>query len=341
MGIEVNRSLIFCDLATVVDIEKIKEIVIWKDDVFIALNSILKNTDYDLVLFGALDKVGTEEFSRNLYDNLENYIKTTLESQGILFEDMIISFDKSFDLKLLMPYLKRPYDKGANCIITDKDITIDSLTKISFTSWSDVIKSFSVNEFENRIVRLSRNTKETDIELELNLDGKGRGHVESGIGFFDHMTDQLIKHSGIDLHAHIKGDLFVDEHHSVEDFAIVLGQAFFKALGDKRGIKRYGSDSLIMDDVVASVLIDFSSRPEFIFNVDFSREMVGNFPTELFHHFFKSFSNEAKCNLYIEAGKGNAHHQAEAVFKAFARAVKMAVKRVPGLNELPSTKGVL
>lgn len=341
MGIEVDKSIIFCDLATVVDIEKVKDIVIWKDEVFIALNSILKNTDYDLVIFGALDKVGTEEFPRNLYDNLENYIGTTLESQGILLEDIIISFDKFFDLKLLMSYLKRPYDKDSSYIITDKDTTVGFLRTISFTSWSDVMKSFSVNEFENRVASIVRNTKETNIELELNLDGKGRGHVESGIGFFDHMIDQLIKHSGIDLHAHIKGDIFVDEHHSVEDFAIVLGQAFLKALGDKRGIKRYGSDSLIMDDVVASVLIDFSSRPEFIFNIEFSREMVGNFPTELFYHFFKSFSNEAKCNLYVEAGKGNAHHQAEAVFKAFARAVKMAVKRVPGSNELPSTKGVL
>ncbi|WP_320128216.1 bifunctional histidinol-phosphatase/imidazoleglycerol-phosphate dehydratase HisB [uncultured Sphaerochaeta sp.] len=193
----------------------------------------------------------------------------------------------------------------------------------------------------NRTATVVRETKETQIELSVNLDGNGNGHIATGIGFFDHMLEQVVRHSGLDIHLHAHGDLIVDEHHTVEDVALALGQAVGEALGDKRGISRYGFELLPMDDVLAQVALDFSGRPYFIWDVSFRREYVGTFPTEMFEHFFKSFCDASKCNLNMKVTEGNTHHQAEALFKAFSRALKKAVHRYPWSDSLPSTKGVL
>ena len=192
-----------------------------------------------------------------------------------------------------------------------------------------------------RTARVERNTKETAISLQLTLDGTGEGRFSTGLPFFDHMLQQIVRHGQLDVLLAANGDLEVDEHHTVEDVAIVLGQAVAKALGDKRGISRYGFEILPMDDCLAQVAVDFSGRPWFKWDVSFTRSYIGSFPTELFQHFFKSFSDEAKCNLHMTVSEGNSHHQAEALFKAFGRALHTAVFRYPWSNDLPSTKGVL
>lgn len=192
-----------------------------------------------------------------------------------------------------------------------------------------------------RKARVQRTTKETSITLSLNLDGSGKGRFLTGIGFFDHMLEQVVKHTGVDVEVEAKGDLEVDEHHTVEDVAIVLGAAVLSALGDKRGISRYGCEVLTMDDVRATVALDFSGRPDFVWDCPFSRDYVGTFPTEMVEHFFKSFSDEARCNLHMSVTKGNTHHQAEALFKAFSHALRQAVRRYYWTDELPSTKGSL
>lgn len=193
----------------------------------------------------------------------------------------------------------------------------------------------------SRAVSVKRQTKETSICLSLDLDGTGKGQMTTGLPFFDHMLQQIVRHGQLDVDLEAKGDLQVDEHHTVEDVGLVLGQAVARSLGDKRGISRYGFELLPMDDCLAQVAIDFSGRPWFKWEVDFKREYIGNFPTELFFHFFKSFSDEAKCNLHMKVSPGNAHHQAEALFKAFGRALHAAVFRFPWCDGLPSTKGVL
>jgi len=193
----------------------------------------------------------------------------------------------------------------------------------------------------HRTASIERTTKETLVSLQLDLDGTGSGHPCTGLPFLDHMLQQIVRHGQLDAVLVAKGDLAVDEHHTVEDVALVLGQAVAKALGDKRGISRYGFEILPMDDCLAQVAIDFSGRPWFAWDVDFTRDRIGDFPTEMFQHFFKSFCDEARCNLHMQVGKGNAHHQAEALFKAFGRALRSAVFRYPWNDELPSTKGVL
>lgn len=339
MGVGINKSVIFCNLNTIVEDIKTTSFMSFRPNVFNTLKALRDNTDYSFVLYGAVDKVGTPEFSRPFYDEVESYILNTLKAQGFVFEKVIISFTPEFDVKLLAEYILAPYDKGNSYVISDKPLGLWSF--LPFTSWKQIEEVFLPNNLKERTAEIKRETKETKIELSLNLDGNGSGHIHTDIGFFDHMLDQLVKHSYCDIHSHVVGDLFVDEHHTVEDLAITLGQAFDKALGDKRGIKRYGSDMLIMDDVVATVCLDFSGRPEFIFDCEFKRNEVGGFPTEMFAHFFKSFSNAAKCNLYMSVTAGNTHHQVEALFKAFARSIKMAIKRIPGCDALPSTKGVL
>ncbi|AEV29114.1 histidinol-phosphatase [Sphaerochaeta pleomorpha str. Grapes] len=193
----------------------------------------------------------------------------------------------------------------------------------------------------SRTATVVRKTKETAIELSVNLDGTGRGQVSTGIAFFDHMLDQIVRHTGFDIHLHAHGDLIVDEHHTVEDVGLALGQAVREALADKRGISRYGFEILPMDEVLSQVALDFSGRPYFVWDVSFKREYVGTFPTEMVEHFFKSFCDESKCNLNMKVSEGNTHHQVEALFKAFARAMKKAVHRYPWSDSLPSTKGVL
>ncbi len=191
-----------------------------------------------------------------------------------------------------------------------------------------------------RQVEHRRTTRETDILIDLNLDGSGQSDIQTGLGFFDHMLDQLARHGGLDLKIHTKGDLHIDEHHSIEDTALALGEAFSKALGDKRGIERYGF-TLPMDDVLAQVALDFGGRPWLVWDAVFRRERIGEMPTEMFLHFFKSFSDAARCNLNIRAEGENEHHKIEAIFKAFAKALKMSVKRDPNNQELPTTKGIL
>lgn len=191
-----------------------------------------------------------------------------------------------------------------------------------------------------RRVQHRRTTRETDISIELNLDGSGQSTIRTGLGFFDHMLDQLARHGGLDLHLEAKGDLHIDEHHTIEDTALALGEAFLKALGDKRGMERYGF-TLPMDDALAQVAIDFGGRPWLVWDARFNRERIGEMPTEMFLHFFKSFSDAARCNLNIRAEGENEHHKIEAIFKAFAKALKMSVKREPGNRELPTTKGIL
>jgi len=219
---------------------------------------------------------------------------------------------------------------------------LKSIIALQSNNWLEVA-NFLVGT-DNRLARTAtviRNTKETKIELSVNLDGSGKGNIETGIEFFDHMLAQVLRHSNMDINLKAQGDLGVDEHHTVEDIAIVLGTAIREALGDKRGISRYGFNLLTMDEVLAQCALDFSGRPYFVWDVEFKREYIGSFPTEMFEHFFKSFSDGAMCNLNISVSPGNSHHMIEAVYKCFAKAIRQAIYRYPFSNELPSTKGVL
>jgi imidazoleglycerol-phosphate dehydratase/histidinol-phosphatase len=222
--------------------------------------------------------------------------------------------------------------------IKDKaeELLKDSVALIT-TEWSEV---YSFLKSGLRHVRHERNTNETQISIELNLDGNGKADIKTGIGFFDHMLEQIARHGKLDISVQCKGDLHIDEHHTIEDTGIALGEAFSKALADKRGMERYGF-ALPMDEAEAKVLIDFGGRNWIVWNAEFKREKVGEMPTEMFFHFFKSFSDAAKCNLNIECKGENEHHKIEAIFKAFAKAIRMAVKRDPLSNYLPSTKGIL
>jgi imidazoleglycerol-phosphate dehydratase/histidinol-phosphatase len=205
------------------------------------------------------------------------------------------------------------------------------------TSWDEIYRFLRLPDREASI---TRNTNETKISIDLNLDGQGRMDMHTGLGFFDHMLDQLSRHSGVDMRIRVAGDLHIDEHHTIEDTAIALGEAFQAALGDKMGISRYGY-LLPMDDVLAQVAIDFSGRPWLVWEAEFKREKVGDMPTEMFYHFFKSFSDAAKCNLNVKAEGANEHHKIEAIFKAVAKSIKMAVARDSNNMQLPSTKGLL
>ncbi len=208
------------------------------------------------------------------------------------------------------------------------------------TSKNHLHELYKFLELQNRVVKIERNTKETQINVELNIDGKGIAEINTGLGFFDHMLEQIARHSMCNLKINVVGDLHVDEHHTIEDTAIVIGEAFYKALGNKKGIERYGY-CLPMDDSLAQVALDFGGRNWIEWNVDFKREKIGDMPTEMFFHFFKSFSDSAKCNLNIKAEGNNEHHKIEAIFKAFAKSIKKAVKKDLDNNELPSTKGIL
>jgi imidazoleglycerol-phosphate dehydratase/histidinol-phosphatase len=211
-------------------------------------------------------------------------------------------------------------------------------TKLVTNDWDEIYEFLKLPQ---RIAFIERNTKETKIKIELNLDGTGKSEIHTGLGFYDHMLDQVAKHSGADLKVFVEGDLHIDEHHTIEDTALALGEAFLKALGDKKGTNRYGF-LLPMDEALAQVAIDFSGRPWLVWDASFKREKIGEMPTEMFYHFFKSFSDTSKCNLNIKCEGDNEHHKIEAIFKGFAKSIKMAVKRnLNEMNSLPSTKGVL
>lgn len=345
--------------------------------VFQNLSKIVKELDYELVMITNQDGLGTDAFPEETFWPAHKKIIQAFKNEGIEFLEVLI--DRTFahenaptrkpQTGLLTKYLEGNYDLKNSFVIGDRltDIELaknlgakgiwlkndpelgasevqastekleDSIS-LTTKNWDDIYEFLSLPK---RVVKHERKTKETDIQISLNLDGTGQSTNHTGIGFFDHMLDQLAKHSGCDLEVNTKGDLHIDEHHTVEDTAIALGEAFRKALGNKAGIERYGF-CLPMDDCLAQVAIDFGGRNWLVWKAYFKREMIGKMPTELFFHFFKSFSDAALCNLNIKAEGTNEHHKIEAIFKAFARAIKMAIRRDrKQANELPTTKGLL
>jgi imidazoleglycerol-phosphate dehydratase/histidinol-phosphatase len=331
------------------------------------LGKIVKELDYELVMVTNQDGLGTASYPENTFWPIHNLMMQTLESEGIIFSEVCI--DRSFETEnkptrkpntgLLTKYLNGTYDLANSLVIGDR-ITDVKLAK-NLGSKAILIKNFDqpdgweeyialvANNWEeiykflkapDRKVKHVRKTKETDIVIELNLDGNGKAAISTGLDFFDHMLDQLAKHGNIDLSVQAKGDLHIDEHHTIEDVGIALGEAFLKALGDKRGIERYGF-CLPMDDCLAQVALDFGGRNWIVWEAEFKREKIGEMPTEMFFHFFKSFSDASKSNLNIKAEGQNEHHKIEAIFKAFAKSIKTATKRDINNMTLPSTKGVL
>ncbi|MDR3059803.1 MAG: bifunctional histidinol-phosphatase/imidazoleglycerol-phosphate dehydratase HisB [Prevotella sp.] len=329
---------------------------------------IKKNLDFEFVMVTNQDGLGTSSFPEDTFWPAHNKMLKTLEGEGITFDDILI--DKSFPednaptrkprTGLLGKYLSGEYDLqnsyvigdrltdvelaknlGSKAIFLQENVVLPEVLKntcvLQTTDW-DIISEFLFAG--ERKAEVKRTTKETDIYIALNLDGKGDCDISTGLGFFDHMLEQIGKHSGTDLIIKVRGDLNVDEHHTIEDTAIALGEALYKALGDKRGIERYGY-SLPMDDCLCSAVLDFGGRPWLVWDADFHRERVGDMPTEMFLHFFKSLSDSAKMNLNIKAEGANEHHKIEGIFKALARALKMAKKRDIFNYELPSTKGVI
>ena len=344
--------------------------------VFGYLGKIAREMDYELVMVTNQDGLGTASFPENTFWPVHNLIIKSFENEGVVFNEVLI--DKTFPhenadtrkpkIGLLSHYLTADYDMANSFVIGDR-LTDMELAKnlgakgifindkahlgtdelsISETDLSDYIaletndwgKIYDFLKLSTRIRKIHRKTKETDIKIELNLDGTGEGTIKTGLAFFDHMLDQLARHGQMDLKIHVDGDLEVDEHHTIEDTAIALGEVFYNALGDKLGIERYGF-CLPMDDCLAQVAIDFGGRNWLVWDAKFKREKVGDMPTEMFFHFFKSFTDGAKANLNIKAEGTNEHHKIEAIFKAFAKAIKVAVKRDVDKMVLPSTKGVL
>ena len=350
------------------------EKLIFYPEVFTYLGKIAKEMNFELVMVTNQDGLGTDSFPENTFLPTHNFLLKSLENEGVVFDEILI--DKSFPednlptrkpkTGLLNKYLDaKKYDLKNSFVIGDrltdmelalnlgskgiylfnKDIPeLDQLTPklkevivLKTTEWKEI---YSYLKLEQRIVKKKRTTRETNIDIRLNLDGTGKGNIKTGIPFFDHMLDQLARHGGMDIDLNVKGDLDVDEHHTIEDTAIVLGEAFATALGNKLGIERYGF-CLPMDDCLAQVAIDFGGRNWLVWDAEFKREMIGKMPSEMFMHFFKSFSDGAKANLNIKAEGVNEHHKIEAIFKAFAKAIKSAIKRDPEKMILPSTKGRL
>ena len=346
----------------------------FKKSVLKYLSKISEELDFDLVMVTNQDGLGTKSFPEKEFWPVQNFIIKTLENEGIYFKEILI--DRTFpdenantrkpNTGLIEKYL---VDKNINInesfvigdritdlefaqnigckgiLINDLKTTdhlksgsnIDENSMFSFQDWKSI---YNFLKLEFRTISFTRKTNETNIEISLNLDGTGNSSIDTGIKFFDHMLDQLCKHSGIDINLSVKGDLDVDEHHTIEDTAIALGKGFKKVLKDKMGIERYGF-CLPMDDSLATVSLDFGGRSWLVWDVSFKREMIGKMPTEMFIHFFKSFSDESKSNLNIKAVGDNEHHKIESIFKAFAKAIKSAIKRDPDKMILPTTKGSL
>ena len=347
-------------------------------DMFYYLRKIADELDYELVMVTNQDGLGTDIYPEAAFAAIQDFVMKSLENEGIRFSEVFI--DKSFPKEnlhtrkprtgMLTKYLNNPdYDLKNSFVIGDRITDVElaknlgckcfwlhveknlgsaeisseinelrkNFVALETTDWKDIYTYLKLPE---RIAVLERNTNETKISVRINLDGTGKSNIETGLGFFDHMLDQIARHSNIDLDITCKGDLQIDEHHTIEDVGIALGEVFLKALGNKRGIERYGF-LLPMDDCIAQVAIDFGGRSWLMWNAEFKREKVGEMPTEMFFHFFKSFSDASKSNLNIKAEGENEHHKIEAIFKAFAKAIKMAVKRDLNNNQLPSTKGVL
>lgn len=313
----------------------------------------LMGLGYEIVIASNQDGLGTASFPEEDFWPAHNKMLRTLEGEGVRFDDFLI--DRSFPedgLDTRKPgtgmfgrYLDGSYDMSASFVIGDRQTDLKLAENLGATgiilgpgcTWADAVERIRSTE---RSAVISRKTAETDIYVRVDLDGKGSSEIDSGLKFLDHMLTQLVHHGGLALTVKCKGDLEVDEHHTMEDIGIALGEALKAALGDKRGIERYGF-ALPMDESSAMVLLDFGGRSELVWEVEFTREYVGDVPTEMFKHFFKSLSSAAACNLRIAARGENNHHIAEAVFKAFARAVKQAVRRDVFSYELPSSKGML
>lgn len=324
---------------------------------------IAAEMDYLLVMVTNQDGLGTDSFPEDTFWPAQNKMLKTLEGEGVKWH--AIHIDRSFEheglptrkpgIGMLKEYMNGQYDLANSFVIGDRltDVklaqnlgakailiseTPSADAALNTTSWEEIYQFLKKQNARTSSIR--RTTKETDIEIVLNLDGSGKTDIQTGLGFFDHMLDQLGKHSGADLIVKVKGDLHIDEHHTIEDTALALGEAYLTALGDKRGIERYGF-LLPMDDSLAQVAIDFSGRSWLVWDAEFKREKIGEMPTEMFYHFFKSFCDTAKCNLNIKVEGDNEHHKIEAIFKGFAKSIKMAVKRDDKNNQIPSTKGTL
>lgn len=341
--------------------------------IFRNLYFIQKKLDFEWVMVTNQDGLGTASFPEDTFWPAQNKIMDTLKGEGIRFDAVYI--DPSFPEEnspnrkprtgMLARYMEGDYDLASSYVIGDRLTDVELAANLGAKAiwlyggedaealleekglasscvlitacWDKITEFLFAGE---RRATVQRATKETDIYVSINLDGNGQADVSTGLGFFDHMLDQIGKHSGMDLVVRVKGDLHVDEHHTIEDTGIALGEALYEALGSKRGIERYGY-SLPMDDCLCSVALDFGGRPWLVWDATFLREKIGDMPTEMFLHFFKSVSDSAKMNLNVKAEGENEHHKIEGIFKAFARAVKMAIKRDIYKFELPSTKGII
>ena len=351
------------------------EKLVFYPSIFQYLGKIVRELDYELVMVTNQDGLGTDSFPEEAFWPYQNHLVKTFANEGIVFSEIFI--DRTFPDEqavtrkpgtgMLTAYLNnRNYDLSASYVIGDRltdmelaknlgaqgifidnnadlgadevtDTNLEQTIALTTKSWEEI---YLMLLLEKRAVHLERNTEETKISIELNLDGSGKSKIDTGIAFFDHMLDQLARHGGVDLNIKTIGDLEVDEHHTIEDTAIALGETFAQALGDKKGIERYGF-TLPMDDSLTQVALDFGGRSWLVWEAKFKREMVGQMPTEMFYHFFKSFADGAKANLNIKSEGTNEHHKIESIFKAFAKAIKMAIKRDADKMILPSTKGTL
>ncbi|MGB1500514.1 MAG: bifunctional histidinol-phosphatase/imidazoleglycerol-phosphate dehydratase HisB [Flavobacteriaceae bacterium] len=352
------------------------EKLVFYPQVFQYLGKIAKELDFELVMVTNQDGLGTSSFPETTFWPVHDFLVNTFENEGVVFSEQII--DRTFardnastrkpNTGLLTHYQSSTYDLENSFVIGDRmtdielaknlgakgiyinnentegndELTVSKSELVNYIAletkdWSAIYEFLKAQDRTGSIIR---NTNETQIQIDLNLDGTGKSDISTGIFFFDHMLDQIARHGQLDLVLKVKGDLEVDEHHTIEDTAIALGEVFAKTLGSKLGIERYGF-CLPMDDCLAQVAIDFGGRNWLVWEADFKREMVGKMPTEMFFHFFKSFTDGAKCNLNIQAEGTNEHHKIEAIFKAFAKAIKMAVKRDVEKMILPSTKGML
>lgn len=351
--------------------------LVWVEKAISQLSNIANALDYELVMITNQDGLGTASHPEEMFWPIQNFIIDTLAGEGIVFEEILI--DKTFpeenaitrkpNTGLLTKYFDtKSYDLANSFVIGDRYTDVElaknlGCKAIKLTWPSDELGLNEVNNLaalnevitletndwqtiytflkgENAKAAIVRKTNETDIAINLSLNGTGVGNMKTGLAFFDHMLDQIAKHSGANLEISCNGDLQVDEHHTVEDVAIALGEAFYKVLSNKQGMERYGY-CLPMDECFATVAIDFGGRPELIWEATFSREKIGDVPTEMFKHFFKSFSYAAKANVFIKVDGENEHHKIESIFKAFARAIKMATYYNPYYQALPTTKGLL
>ena len=318
-----------------------------------ALKLIREHTDYRFVMVSNQDGLGTDSYPEQDFWPTQNLMLDILKGEGITFDDILI--DRSFPednlptrkpgTAMLTAYMDGSCDLANSYVIGDretdaqlaKNLGCKSLILNADMDWEKITEILVGGQ---RKAHVRRTTNETDIEVELDLDGSGRSDINTGLGFFDHMLEQIARHGHIDLSIHARGDLHVDEHHTIEDTALTLGEALQKALGDKRGIERYGY-TLPMDDCLCTVALDFGGRPWLVWDAEFHRERIGEMPTEMFLHFFKSLSDAARINLNIQASGQNEHHKIEGIFKALARALRMAVRRDVHHMQLPSSKGVL